>query len=68
VTVEVGEPLASDRSSDPDTRETEQATAAARWIEAYLRRAPEQVGLGLLRRLLEPLAADSAVSGPVASS
>ncbi len=68
VTVGVGEPLATDRSSDPDALETEQATAAARWVEAYLRRAPEQVGLGLLRRLLEPPATAPAVSGPVASS
>lgn len=68
VAVDVGEPLVTDRSPDPDTHETMQATAAARWIEAYLRRAPDQVGLGLLRRLLEPPAPASAVSGPVASS
>ena len=68
VTAEVGAPLTAARSSDPGTRDLEQATAAARWIEGYLRRSPGEIGLGLLRRLVQAPAGPSAVSGPAASS
>jgi len=46
--VEVGEPLAAGLQGE----EIALATAAARWLEDYLRASPAETGLGLLRALL----------------
>ncbi|MEA2600258.1 MAG: Bacterial lipid biosynthesis acyltransferase [Acidobacteriota bacterium] len=52
VEVEVGEALATDLTSGPETRESDLAAAAARWLERYLLESPAELGLGLLRVLL----------------
>jgi hypothetical protein len=53
VVVTVGEALAGDPSSGPEARESELAAAAARWLERHLLESPAELGLGLLRALLD---------------
>lgn len=52
VEVEVGETLAGDFASGAEARESDLAAAAARWLERYLLESPAELGLGLLRVLL----------------
>jgi hypothetical protein len=52
VEVEVGDELVADGFSSPETFERTLATAAAGWLENYLRSDPGEMGLGLLHRLV----------------
>lgn len=49
----LGEALAGDLASGPEARESDLAAAAARWLERYLLESPAELGLGLLRALLD---------------
>jgi len=52
VDVEVGDELVADGFSSPEICERKLATAAAGWLENYLRSDPGEMGLGLLHRLV----------------
>ncbi len=52
VKIEVGDELVADSSSGPEIFERTLATAAAGWLENYLRGDPGEMGLGLLHRLV----------------
>ncbi len=52
VQVEIGDEMVADGFSSPEIFERTLATAAAGWLENYVRRDPGEMGLGLLHRLV----------------
>jgi hypothetical protein len=53
IRIDLGEALAAEPASAPENPEIALAAEAARWLERYLLDSPAELGLGLLRSLLE---------------
>jgi hypothetical protein len=53
IRIDLGEALAAELASAPENQESALAVAAAGWLERYLQERPAELGLGLLRSLLE---------------